>query len=131
MSRRKATETSKRKRPVFPDEKGFKFFDDEERALITSIERADARGELRPVRNQKALIAQAQAGARRWMERERKEARTNIRLRPSVLADLKVKAASVGLGYQTYIASLIHRDLYPPSAAPAAVVTEPKKRYSA
>jgi predicted DNA binding CopG/RHH family protein len=117
MSRR-ATKTGKSPRPVFPDEKGFKFIDDEERDLITSVERAYARGELRPVKNQKALIAQAQAGARRWMEKERKEARTNIRLRPSVLADLKAKAASVGLGYQTYIATLIHRDLYPPPAAP-------------
>jgi predicted DNA binding CopG/RHH family protein len=115
---------------VFPGEKGFTYLDDEERALITSIEQADARGELRPVKNQKAIKAQAQAAARRWMKRERKEARTSIRLRPSVLADLKVKAESVGLGYQTYIASLIHRDLYPTPPA-RAVVAEPKKRYSA
>ncbi|MGH7331606.1 MAG: hypothetical protein ACREKS_02430 [Candidatus Rokuibacteriota bacterium] len=105
------------------------FFDEEERALITSIERADAAGKLRPVKNQKALKAQMEAAAQRWMKTERKEARTNIRLRPSVLADLKAKATSLGLPYQTCVASLIHRDLYPPEAPAAA---EPaKKRHSA
>jgi len=131
MSRRKGTGTSKGTRPVFPGEKGFTYLDEEERTLIESIERADARGELRPVKHQKALIAQAQAGAQRWMERERKEARTNIRLRPSVLADLKVKAESVGLGYQTYIASLIYRDLYPTPPTPVVVAEPTKKRHSA
>ena len=105
----------------------------EERAERRAIERADARGELRPVKNQKAVIAAAQAGARRWMEQERKAARTNIRLRPSVLADVKAKAASLGLPYQVYIASVLYRDLYPPPPrpTPATVVEPPKKRRSA
>jgi predicted DNA binding CopG/RHH family protein len=107
------------------------YINDEERALVESIERADARGELRPVKHQKEIIAQAQAGARRWMETERKEARVNIRLRPSVLAAFKARAEREGLPYQVVLASLAYRYAYPEPATPPAVAAEPKKRRSA
>jgi predicted DNA binding CopG/RHH family protein len=117
MSRRQSR--SKDKRVAFMDE--------EERALITSIEDADARGELRPVKHQKEIIAQAQAGARRWMETERKEARVNIRLRPSVLAAFKARAEREGLPYQVVLASLAYRYAYPEPATPPTVAAESPK----
>ena len=106
--------------------------DAEERAERRAIERADARGELRPVKNQKQVKAEMQAAARRWMANERKEARMNIRLRPSTLAALKAKAAEEGLPYQVLAASLIHRYVFPvPAPTPVAVAPPVKKRRSA
>jgi predicted DNA binding CopG/RHH family protein len=104
--------------------------DAEERAERRALERADARGELRPVKHQKKVKAEMQAAARRWMATERKEARMNIRLRPSTLAALKAKAAEEGLPYQVLAASLIHRYVFP-VPAPMAVAASPKKRRSA
>jgi len=127
MSRRQAMGMSKGKRPVFPDEKGFTFLDDEERELITSIERADAQGELRPVKNQKQAIAEVQALARRTLAR--KAARINIRLAPADLDLLKARARAEGLPYQTLISSILHKYVTPPPVAVAEPTT--KKRYSA
>jgi len=98
------------------------FMDAEERALITAIERADARGELRPVKNQKKMIAEAQAMARRTLAR--KAARINIRLLPADLDLLKARAKAEGLPYQTLIASILHKYVTPP----AALAEPPKKR---
>ncbi len=64
--------------------------DAEERA----IERAYERGEYRPVKHQAKAKAEAIAMATEWMRTERKEARMNIRLRPSTLAALKARAAA-------------------------------------
>jgi predicted DNA binding CopG/RHH family protein len=100
--------------------KPMKYFDEEERALITAIERADARGELRPVKNQAKAKAEAQAMAKEWMRTERREARINIRLRPSTLAALKARAAVEGLPYQVLVAGLIHRYVFPEPAAGTA-----------
>jgi len=97
-----------------------RFMDDEERAMITAYER----GEYRPVKNQKQEKAKAQAMAREWMRTERKEARLNIRLRPSTLAALKARAAAEGLPYQVLIASLIHKYVFP---APPAAAAEPAR----
>jgi len=120
----------RRRRPKGKDKETV-FMDDAERALIESIEDADARGELRPAKNQKQIIAQMQAGARRWMETERKEARVNIRLRPSVLAAFKARAEREGLPYQVVLASLAYRYAYPEPQAPPAVAAQPPKRRSA
>jgi len=102
--------------------------DAEERAERRAIERADARGELRPVTNQKKVKAEAEAAARRWMATERKEARMNIRLRPSTLAALKAKAEAQGLPYQVLVASLIHQYVFPSAPAAGAAAEPPKKR---
>ena len=106
-----------------------KFRDAEERALVTRIERADARGELRPVKHEKAIKAELQAAARAWMATERRVARINIRLRPADLVALKERAAQEGQGYQTLVASLIHKYVsLPPAAAQAPPPTTSKRR---
>jgi predicted DNA binding CopG/RHH family protein len=115
MSRRRAGTTKK-------------FHDAEERALIARIERADARGELRPVKREKGIKAELQAAARAWMTTERKVARINIRLRPSDLVALKERAAQEGLAYQTLVASLIHKYVSLPPAAPSAPAATSKRR---
>jgi hypothetical protein len=102
------------------------YLDDEERTLIERIERADARGELRPVKPQKSAIAQVQAIARRTLAR--KAARINIRLAPADLDLLKVRAKAEGLPYQTLIASILHKYVTPPAPAPVVTVGGPPQR---
>jgi len=79
-----------------------KFYDEEERELIESIER----GEWRPVPNQKMELARARAAARYTL---RKDKSISIRLPSADLARIKAKAMEEGLPYQTLIASLIHK----------------------
>ncbi len=76
--------------------------DSEERALITSYRRS----EFKPVRNQKAVRAEAESAARRHLK---KNARISIRLSSTTLAQLKRRAAEEGLGYQTLISSVLHK----------------------
>lgn len=83
-----------------------KFYDQEEKDLITTYERAAARGELKPVKNEAKVKAEAVQMARRYL---RKEARINIRLSTADLAMLKRKAADQGLPYQSLISSVLHK----------------------
>ena len=78
----------------------------EDEADIEMIE-AYRRGELKPAKNQKKLIAIAQEAAANY--RKKKEARINIRLSEGDLDELKAIAAEEGLPYQTLIASVLHK----------------------
>jgi predicted DNA binding CopG/RHH family protein len=94
------------------------FHDADERDMIGAFERGEY--QRLPPAQEKRVKAELQAAARAWMATERREARINIRVRPSDLAALKVKAAAEGLPYQTLVASLIHKYV-----APHVVVTAP------
>ncbi len=65
------------------------------------------RGELKPVRNSKQLIASARVAAANF--RMKKEARIIIRLTEGDLDELKAKAEEEGIPYQTLIASVLHK----------------------
>lgn len=78
------------------------FHDEDERKVITAYER----GEFRPVKDQDRAKQEAVHAARRYM---RKDARINIRLSTADLEMLKRRAAEEGLGYQTLIASILHK----------------------
>lgn len=90
--------------------KGPRFYDDEERDLITAYES----GEFRPVEHQQREKQTAVQAARRYL---RKDARVNIRLSNADLEMLKRRAAEEGLPYQTLIASVLHK--YVSGSAPS------------
>ncbi len=79
-----------------------KFYDDEERELIESIER----GKWKPVANQKREITRARAAARYTL---RKDKSISLRLSSADLDRIKEKAAEEGMPYQTLIASIVHK----------------------
>jgi predicted DNA binding CopG/RHH family protein len=82
--------------------KMFEFLDDEERALIESIER----GEWKPIKNMKKELAELRTAAENYML---KKERINIRISRADLQGIKQCAQQEGLPYQTLIASLIHK----------------------
>ena len=85
-----------------------KFYDDEEKELIESIEQAYEQGQMRPLtgaRKQKEL-ARAKKIARSTMA---KNARVNIRMNSNDLRNLKAKAAAEGMPYQTLLSCLVHK----------------------
>ena len=82
--------------------KSRRFYDDEEKDLITAYES----GEFWPVEDQQREKQTAVQAARRYL---RKDARVNIRLSNADLEMLKRRAAEEGLPYQTLIASVLHK----------------------
>jgi predicted DNA binding CopG/RHH family protein len=105
------------------------FHDAEERRIIGAFKRGEYRR--LPPAQEKRVKAELQAAARAWMATERREARINIRVRPSDLAALKVKAAAEGLPYQTLVASLIHKYVAPDVVVTAPVTPAARKRRTA
>ncbi len=97
--------------------------------MITAYERGEYRR--LPPAQEKHMKAELQAAARAWMATERKEARINIRLRPSDLAALKRAAATEGLPYQALAASLIHKAVAAYVVAPETTTRTPRSRRTA
>ncbi len=79
-----------------------KYYDDEERMLIDSIEK----GEWIPIDDLQAAIDEAKLVAR---STRTKDTRINIRLAGSDLKILKAKALEEGLPYQTLVSSVLHK----------------------
>jgi len=79
-----------------------KYYDDEERSLIESIEN----GEWVPVGNLQSEIDEAKEIARATRT---KDTRINIRLASSDLKALKTKALEEGIPYQTLVSSVLHK----------------------
>ncbi len=96
---RKATKKRMRGRAGM---KKTKYHDDEENELVAAY----ARGEFRPVKDQKREKQAAVQAAKRYL---RKDARINIRLSSADLEMLKQRAAEEGLPYQSLIASVLHK----------------------
>lgn len=76
--------------------------DAEEQEILDAFER----GELKPVKNSKAMIAMLEEAARNTMK---KDARMNIRVTQRDILGLKSKAAEEGMPYQTLAASILHK----------------------
>lgn len=79
-----------------------KYYDDEERILIESIEK----GEWVAVNDLQSAIDEAKSIARATRT---KDARINIRLASSDLKILKTKALEEGVPYQTLLSSVLHK----------------------
>jgi predicted DNA binding CopG/RHH family protein len=71
-----------------------------------AIWKAIEAGELKPVKNSKAMIAMLEEAARNTMK---KDARMNIRITKRDILGLKNKAAEEGMPYQTLAASILHK----------------------
>jgi len=92
-----------KKKPKLPP-KITKFFDDEERELIESIENSYEKWVEVP--NMKKELAAARLAARNTLA---KNARVNIRMNSNDLRGLKAKAAAEGIPYQTLLSHLVHK----------------------
>ncbi len=79
-----------------------KYYDEEERTLIESIEK----GEWVPVDDLQRAIDEANSVAR---STRAKDMRINIRLASSDLKILKTKALEEGVPYQTLVSSVLHK----------------------
>jgi len=80
-----------------------KYVDSEERGLIEGIKKTDLTRAKRP---SKKLQSQVRNAARAYIE---KEAKMNIRIASSELAQIKAKAEIEGLKYQTLVKSVLHK----------------------
>ena len=78
------------------------YIDDEEKALIESLEK----GTLKSASNKKELMRISKAAAKNYLG---KNARISLRLSDADLLRLKRRAASEGMPYQTLIASVLHK----------------------
>ena len=76
--------------------------EDEERELLESLQR----GEWKPSANQEKHRKVAMEAARNYF---RKDKRINIRLSDADLVQIKLRAASEGMPYQTLVASVLHK----------------------
>ncbi len=79
-----------------------KYYDEEERILIESIEK----GEWVPVDDLQTAVDEAKSIAR---STKTKDTRINIRLASSDLKILKTKALEEGVPYQTLVSSVLHK----------------------
>jgi predicted DNA binding CopG/RHH family protein len=75
----------------------------EEKALLKDIEGMDSRTAKRP---SAALQARLKKAAREYIA---KEAKMNIRIASSDLAQIKARAMDEGLKYQTFVKSVLHK----------------------
>jgi predicted DNA binding CopG/RHH family protein len=75
----------------------------EEKALLKDIEGMDPRAVKRP---SPALQARLKKAAREFIA---KEAKMNIRIASSDLAQIKARAMDEGLKYQTFVKSVLHK----------------------
>jgi predicted DNA binding CopG/RHH family protein len=80
-----------------------RYIDSEERKLLEGIKKVDI-GKLK--RPPKKLQGQLRKAAQAYIERESK---MNIRIAPSELAQIKARAESEGLKYQTLVKSVLHK----------------------
>jgi predicted DNA binding CopG/RHH family protein len=80
-----------------------KYIDSKERGLIEDIKKTDLTRARRP---SKKLQSQVRKAARAYIE---KEAKMNIRIASSELAQIKAKAEREGLKYQTLVKSVLHK----------------------
>lgn len=79
------------------------YFDEEERDIIESMKR----GEWRPVKNEKQMIAMLREAARE--HRLQKDRRINIRVPDMVVDKIQIRARNEGLPYQTLISSVLYK----------------------
>jgi len=79
-----------------------KYYDENERALIESVEN----GEWNSVNNLESEIAEAKKMAK---STRTKDVRINIRLNSGDLKALKSKALEEGVPYQTLVSSILHK----------------------
>ncbi len=96
------------KSPVYPDEPGFIYHDDEERELIDGIESAD----WKPLKGDALddVRARLREAARTTREElATKTERMNIRMTPGDMDALKGVAAREGLPYQSLVSSILHK----------------------
>ncbi|MGO8694614.1 MAG: antitoxin [Rectinemataceae bacterium] len=96
------------KPPVYPDDPGFIYHDDEERELIEGIESAD----WKPLEGQalEDVRARLREAARTTGEAlAPKTERMNIRMPPGDMAALKAVAVREGLPYQSLVTSILHK----------------------
>jgi len=77
-----------------------------ERLLEQEILASFERGEWKPVRGQKAQIAQFRAAAEATLLKNK---RVNIRISARDLEGLQARAAEEGVPYQTLMASVLHK----------------------
>ncbi len=84
--------------------KAFQPIDDEEKALMDSLEG----DEWQPVENSEQETAKAIEAARATLKKDR---RINLRLTEKDYYQIQIKAIEEGVPYQTLIASLVHKYL--------------------
>lgn len=84
--------------------KAFEPIDDEERALMASLEG----DEWQPVENSEQETEKAMEAARATLKKDR---RINLRLTEKDYYQIQIKAIEEGVPYQTLIASLVHKYL--------------------
>lgn len=85
-------------------EQAFEPLDQEEKALMESLER----DEWRPVGDFKEQEAAAVQAARNTLKKDK---RINLRLTQKDYHQIQIKAIEEGIPYQTFISSLIHKYL--------------------
>ena len=76
--------------------------DHEEQGILDAFEK----GELKPVRNQTALISRLRTAARNTIKKDK---RVNIRISTKDLTELQVLAMRDGIPYQTLMSSVLHK----------------------
>jgi predicted DNA binding CopG/RHH family protein len=80
-----------------------RYIDSEEKEIIGNLKNINVKALRKPSKKEQALIRKA---AKSYVE---KESKMNIRIDPSELAQIKAKADSEGLKYQTLIKSVLHK----------------------
>ena len=76
--------------------------DKEEQEILTAFEK----GELKPVRQQNAIISRLRNAARNTIVKDK---RVNIRISTKDLTELQVLAIQDGIPYQTLMSSVLHK----------------------
>jgi len=76
--------------------------DQEEQEILNAFEK----DELKPIRNQAALIARLRTAARNTIKKDK---RVNIRISSKNLNELQVLAIQDGIPYQTLMSSVLHK----------------------
>ena len=82
-----------------------KYLDDEEKALMESLDGID----LKSIDNDTDNIKSLQQSAKAFVKN--RETKMNIRISSSELEKIKERAANEGLKYQTFIKSILHKYL--------------------
>jgi predicted DNA binding CopG/RHH family protein len=80
-----------------------RYIDNEEKEFIGNLKNINVKALKKPSKKEQAHIRRA---AKEYIE---KESKMNIRIDPSELAQIKAKAESEGLKYQTLIKSVLHK----------------------
>ena len=80
-----------------------RYIDAQERRLLEDVKKMNPQGLKRPPKKEQSQLRRA---ARAFVE---KESKMNIRIAPTELEQIKAKAETEGLKYQTLVKSVLHK----------------------